>query len=56
MVTLQDSLRYGDLKLAQICETIATNEECYETTYTNIVEKLFEIESDTKMLDFEDMM
>ncbi|KAF4397893.1 hypothetical protein G4B88_019614 [Cannabis sativa] len=35
---------HGDLKLAQICGTIATHEKRHETTYTKIVEKLFEID------------
>jgi len=47
---------YGDLKLAQICGTIAADEKRHETAYTKIVEKLFEIDPDTTMLDFEDMM
>eukprot|EP00253_Pinus_taeda_P019500 PITA_19500 len=47
---------YGDLKLAQICGTIAADEKRHETAYIKIVEKLFEIDPDTTMLAFEDMM
>lgn len=47
---------YGDLKLAQICGTIAADEKRHETAYTKIVEKLFEIDADTTMLAFEDLM
>jgi len=46
----------GDLKLAQICGTIAADEKRHETAYTKIVEKLFEIDPDTTMLAFEDIM
>ncbi|KAF4370830.1 hypothetical protein F8388_011813 [Cannabis sativa] len=35
---------HGDLKLAQICGTIATDEKRHKTAYTKIVEKLFEID------------
>jgi len=42
--------------LAQICGTIAADEKRHETAYTKIVEKLFEIDPDTTMLAFEDMM
>uniref|UniRef100_A0A0C9S957 Acyl-[acyl-carrier-protein] desaturase n=1 Tax=Wollemia nobilis TaxID=56998 RepID=A0A0C9S957_9CONI len=47
---------HGDLKLAQICGTIAADEKRHETAYTKIVEKLFEIDPDGTVLAFEDMM
>ncbi|XP_052186917.1 stearoyl-[acyl-carrier-protein] 9-desaturase, chloroplastic-like [Diospyros lotus] len=47
---------YGDLKLAQICGTIAADEKRHETAYTKIVEKLFEIDPDATMLALADMM
>lgn len=47
---------YGDLKLAQVCGTIAADEKRHETAYTKIVEKLFEIDPDDTMLSFSDMM
>ncbi|PIN25428.1 Acyl-[acyl-carrier-protein] desaturase [Handroanthus impetiginosus] len=47
---------HGDLKLAQVCGTIASDEKRHETAYTKIVEKLFEIDPDGSMLAFVDMM
>ncbi|XP_010463682.1 PREDICTED: stearoyl-[acyl-carrier-protein] 9-desaturase 5, chloroplastic-like [Camelina sativa] len=46
----------GDLKLAQICGTIAADEKRHETAYTKIVEKLFEIDADGTILGLADMM
>ncbi|MCL8600346.1 acyl-ACP desaturase [Proteus mirabilis] len=46
----------GDLKLAQICGTIAADEKRHETAYTKIVEKLFEIDPDGTVLGLADMM
>ncbi|KAL3506855.1 hypothetical protein ACH5RR_032237 [Cinchona calisaya] len=46
----------GDIKLAQICGTIASDEKRHETAYTKIVEKLFEIDPDGTVLSFADMM
>ncbi|KAK4794270.1 hypothetical protein SAY86_012264 [Trapa natans] len=47
---------HGDLKLAQICGTIASDEKRHETAYTKIVEKLFEVDPDGTVLAFADMM
>ncbi|OVA03217.1 Fatty acid desaturase [Macleaya cordata] len=47
---------HGDIKLAQICGTIAADEKRHETAYTKIVEKLFEIDPDATLLGFADMM
>ena len=47
---------YGDMKLAQICGTIASDEKRHENAYSKIVEKLFEIDPDYTMLAFADMM
>lgn len=47
---------HGDLKLAQICGTIAADEKRHETAYTKIAEKLFEIDPDGTVLAFADMM
>lgn len=44
------------MKLAQICGSIAADEKRHETAYTKIVEKLFEIDPDTTLLAFADMM
>ncbi|XWS42983.1 hypothetical protein CRYUN_Cryun16bG0061000 [Craigia yunnanensis] len=46
----------GDLKLAQICGFIASDEKHHETAYTKIVEKLFEIDPDRTVLALADMM
>lgn len=46
----------GDLKLAQICGTIASDEKRHETAYTKIVEKLFEIDPDGTIQALADMM
>ncbi|KAK1299794.1 hypothetical protein QJS10_CPB13g01674 [Acorus calamus] len=47
---------HGDIKLAQICGTIAADEKRHEMAYTKIVEKLFQIDPDGALLAFEDMM
>ncbi|CAL5417107.1 unnamed protein product [Camellia sinensis] len=47
---------HGDIKLAQICGTIASDEKRHETAYTKIVEKLFEIDPDGTVLALADMM
>ncbi|CAL9128923.1 stearoyl-[acyl-carrier-protein] 9-desaturase, chloroplastic [Musa acuminata AAA Group] len=47
---------HGDLKLAQICGIIASDEKRHETAYTKIVEKLFEIDPNGTVLAFSDMM
>ncbi|KAF8388612.1 hypothetical protein HHK36_027289 [Tetracentron sinense] len=48
--------QYGDKNLAQICGTIAADEKRHETAYTQIVEKLFEIDPDGTVLAFADMV
>uniref|UniRef100_A0A803KTP7 Acyl-[acyl-carrier-protein] desaturase n=1 Tax=Chenopodium quinoa TaxID=63459 RepID=A0A803KTP7_CHEQI len=48
--------QHGDLKLAQICGLIAADEKCHENAYSKIVQKLFEIDPDTTILAFADMM
>ncbi|KAG2696941.1 hypothetical protein I3760_07G083600 [Carya illinoinensis] len=47
---------HGDMKLAQICGTIASDERRHETAYTKIVEKLFEIDPDGTVMALADMM
>ncbi|KAK9058394.1 hypothetical protein SSX86_023236 [Deinandra increscens subsp. villosa] len=54
--TARHAKEHGDLKLAQICGTIAADEKRHETAYTKIVEKLFEIDPDGTVLAFADMM
>lgn len=48
--------QHGDLKLAQICGTIAADEKRHETAYTKVVEKLFEIDPDETILALAGMM
>uniref|UniRef100_A0A803KTP9 Stearoyl-[acyl-carrier-protein] 9-desaturase, chloroplastic n=2 Tax=Chenopodium quinoa TaxID=63459 RepID=A0A803KTP9_CHEQI len=48
--------QHGDLKLAQICGIIAADEKRHENAYSKIVQKLFEIDPDTTILAFADMM
>ncbi|KAG6384265.1 hypothetical protein SASPL_155935 [Salvia splendens] len=48
--------QHGDIKLAQICGTIASDEKRHETAYTKIVEKLFEVDPDGTVLSLADMM
>lgn len=48
--------QHGDMKLAQICGTIAADEKRHETAYTKIIEKLFEIDPDGTVLALADMM
>ncbi|KAM7274389.1 hypothetical protein ACFE04_029053 [Oxalis oulophora] len=48
--------KYGDIQLAKICGTIASDEKRHEIGYTRIVEKLFEMDPDTTMLAFANMM
>ena len=54
--TARHAKDFGDVKLAQICGTIAADERRHENAYTKIVEKLFEIDPDCTMLALEDMM
>ena len=54
--TARQAKEHGDLKLAQICGTIAADEKRHETAYTKIVEKLFEIDPDGTVMAFADMM
>ena len=54
--TARHAKEFGDVKLAQICGTIAADERRHENAYTKIVEKLFEIDPDCTMLALEDMM
>eukprot|EP00250_Pteridium_aquilinum_P001539 c11734_g1_i1 orf=330-1538(-) len=54
--TARQAKEFGDLKLAQICGSIASDERRHENAYTKIVEKLFELDPDGTMLCLEDMM
>ncbi|XP_017974120.1 PREDICTED: stearoyl-[acyl-carrier-protein] 9-desaturase, chloroplastic isoform X2 [Theobroma cacao] len=48
--------KHGDINLAQICGSIASDEKRHGTAYTKVVEKLFEIDPDGTLLAFADMM
>ncbi|EYU36686.1 hypothetical protein ABFS82_14G290400 [Erythranthe guttata] len=54
--TARLALGHGDVKLAQICGTVASDEKRHETAYTRIVEKLFEIDPDGTVIAFAEMM
>ncbi|XP_074582500.1 stearoyl-[acyl-carrier-protein] 9-desaturase, chloroplastic-like [Curcuma longa] len=54
--TARHAKEHGDLKLAQICGIIASDEKRHETAYVKIVEKLFKIDPQGTMLGFADMM
>uniref|UniRef100_H8ZQ70 Acyl-[acyl-carrier-protein] desaturase n=1 Tax=Ophrys sphegodes TaxID=145953 RepID=H8ZQ70_OPHSP len=54
--TARHARRHGDLKLAQICGTIAADEKRHEAAYTNVVDKLFELDPDAAVIAFADMM
>ncbi|KAL5576289.1 hypothetical protein UlMin_017988 [Ulmus minor] len=47
---------YGDIKLAQICGTIAADEKRHEAAYTKIVGKLFELDPNGTIMAFADLM
>ncbi|RZS20738.1 hypothetical protein BHM03_00053295 [Ensete ventricosum] len=47
---------HGDVNLAHICGTIASDEKRHETAYTKAVEKLFEVDPDYTVLALADMM
>lgn len=46
----------GDIKLAKVCGLIAADEKRHETAYSKIVKKLFEIDPDTTVIAFANMM
>ncbi|KAL5574750.1 hypothetical protein UlMin_016449 [Ulmus minor] len=47
---------HGDIKLAQICGTIASDEKRHESAYSKIAEKLFELDPNDMVVAFADMM
>lgn len=48
--------KHGDVKLAEICGVIASDEKRHEAAYTKTGGKLFEVDPDGMVLDFADMM
>ncbi|KAJ8646190.1 hypothetical protein MRB53_007938 [Persea americana] len=54
--TAKQALEFGETNLAKICGTIASDEKRHEAAYAKIIQKLFDIDTDTTMLAFADMM
>ncbi|XP_030938736.1 stearoyl-[acyl-carrier-protein] 9-desaturase, chloroplastic-like [Quercus lobata] len=54
--TAKLAVQHGDVKLAQICGIIASDEKRHETAYTKIAEKLFELDPNEMVIAFADMM
>ncbi|KAB1226192.1 Acyl-[acyl-carrier-protein] desaturase, chloroplastic [Morella rubra] len=54
--TARLAVKYGEEKLAQICGTIAADEKRHEIAYTEIVEKLFELDPSETVNAFAEMM
>ncbi|KAB1226189.1 Acyl-[acyl-carrier-protein] desaturase 5, chloroplastic [Morella rubra] len=50
--TARLAIKYGEEKLAQICGTIAADEKRHEIAYTEIVEKLFELDPSETVIAF----
>ncbi|XP_024024616.1 stearoyl-[acyl-carrier-protein] 9-desaturase, chloroplastic isoform X2 [Morus notabilis] len=48
--------QHGDIKLAQICGIIASDEKRHESAYTKIAEKIFELDPNDMVVAFADMM
>ncbi|OMO62181.1 Fatty acid desaturase, type 2 [Corchorus capsularis] len=48
--------QHGDINLAKICGTIASDEKRHATAYTKVIEKLFEIDPDETVKAFAEMM
>ncbi|MCO5573962.1 hypothetical protein L7F22_027740 [Adiantum nelumboides] len=54
--TARQAKHFGDVKLAQICDIIASYEKRQENAYQKIVEKLFELDPNGTVMCLEDMM
>ncbi|XP_015870105.2 acyl-[acyl-carrier-protein] desaturase, chloroplastic [Ziziphus jujuba] len=54
--TAKLALQHGDVKLAQICGIIASDEKRHETAYTKIAGKLFELDPNGMLVAFAYMM
>ncbi|XP_020582598.1 stearoyl-[acyl-carrier-protein] 9-desaturase 5, chloroplastic-like [Phalaenopsis equestris] len=54
--TARHASRHGDPNLARICGVVAADEKRHEAAYIKLVEKLFEIDSDTCIIALADMM
>ncbi|XP_021752330.1 stearoyl-[acyl-carrier-protein] 9-desaturase, chloroplastic-like [Chenopodium quinoa] len=47
---------HGDINLAKVCGLIAADEKRHETAYTKISQKLFEVDPDTTVIAFANMI
>ncbi|MCO5602664.1 hypothetical protein L7F22_056800 [Adiantum nelumboides] len=54
--TARQAKQFGDVKLAQICGIIASDEKRHENAYQKIVEKLIELDPNGTILCLENMM
>ena len=54
--TAKQALEFGETNLAKICGTIASDEKRHEAAYAKIIQKLFDVDPDTTMLAFANMM
>ncbi|XP_075660944.1 stearoyl-[acyl-carrier-protein] 9-desaturase, chloroplastic-like isoform X2 [Castanea sativa] len=54
--TAKLAMQHGDVKLAQVCGIIASDEKRHESAYTKIAAKLFEIDPNEMVIAFADMM
>ncbi|GMY32724.1 stearoyl-[acyl-carrier-protein] 9-desaturase, chloroplastic-like isoform X4 [Fagus crenata] len=54
--TAKLAVQHGDVKLAQVCGMIASDEKRHESAYTKIAEKLFELDPNEMVMTFADMM
>ncbi|KAJ3681585.1 hypothetical protein LUZ60_014158 [Juncus effusus] len=54
--TARHAKEKGDIILARICGAVAADEKRHEKAYTKIVDKLFELDPDSTMIAFADMM
>ena len=49
-------MQHGEVKLAQVCGIIASDEKRHETAYTKIAKKLFELDPNEMVIAFANMM
>ncbi|XXG50391.1 hypothetical protein AAC387_Pa02g4417 [Persea americana] len=54
--TARQALEYGDVNLAKICGSIASDEKRHEAAYAKIIQKLFDLDPDATMMAFANMM
>ena len=54
--TAKLAMQHGEVKLAQVCGIIASDEKRHETAYTKIAKKLFELDPNEMVTAFANMM